>query len=65
MEKDVLLEYANIGHLLPKNKTKEMIQDFEIMCNLRREILQTEYEDIDFNNIIKKIKSIRSKYEAS
>lgn len=64
MEKDVLLEYASIGHLLPRDRTQETMQDFEKMCNLRREILKTEYKDIDYNKMLKEIKKIRNKYEA-
>ncbi|PSM53052.1 hypothetical protein CBLAS_0016 [Campylobacter blaseri] len=63
MEKDVLLEYASIGHLLPKDRTQEIMQDFEKMCNLRREILETEYKDIDYNKMLKEIKKIRDKYD--
>lgn len=64
MEKDVLLEYASIGHLVSSmEKTKEIDDDLTAMGALWREILSSDEKDIDYQATIKRIRAIRSKYE--
>ncbi len=63
MEKDVLLEYAHIGHLLPKEKTAQTRQDSIAMGALWEQIIMTDPQDLDFNEMVQKIKALRSKYE--
>ncbi len=63
MEKDVLLEYASIGHLFPDVRTEEMKQDSKAMGRLHEDILCTNYKDIDYEETVKKIKALRDKYE--
>ena len=64
MEKDVLLEYAHLGHLvMDMEKTKEIDDDLTAMGALWREILGTDERDIDYQATIKRIKAIRNKYE--
>lgn len=63
MEKDVLLEYAHIGHLLPDIETEETRQDNIEMGKLWEQIIMSQPQNLDFNEMIQKIKAIRSKYE--
>ncbi|MFW2567882.1 hypothetical protein [Aliarcobacter butzleri] len=63
MEKDVLLEYASVGHLLPDDEIEEMKKDSEDMGLLYHKISITNYKDIDYEETLEKIKEIRAKYE--
>lgn len=63
MEKDVLLEYASIGHLLPDDETEQMVKDSEDMGLLYHKISTTNYIDIDYKETLEKIRKIRKKYE--
>lgn len=63
MEKDVLLEYAHIGHLLPDIEIQEMKQDRIQMGKLWNEIISTHHEEIDYEVMLQKIKSLRFKYK--
>lgn len=63
MEKDVLLEYAHIGHLLPEIETKETKQDSIEMGRLWEQIAMSEPQNLDFDKMIQKIKTLRLKYE--
>lgn len=63
MEKDVLLEYAHIGHLLPEIGTKETKQDSIEMGRLWEQIAMSEPQNLDFDKMIQKIKTLRLKYE--
>lgn len=63
MEKDVLLEYAHIGHLLPDIEIQEMKQERIQMGKLWNEIISTHHEEIDYEAMLQKIKSLRFKYE--
>lgn len=61
--KDVLLEFASIGHLLPDDETEEMRADSKAMGLLYHEIMMTQPENIDYQATLEKIKAIRYKYE--
>jgi len=64
MEKDVLLEIASVGYLIKDtDMTDEAEADIAKMGKLRWEILTTDPEQIDFDDMVKKIKSIKEKYE--
>ncbi|MCG3681023.1 hypothetical protein [Aliarcobacter butzleri] len=64
MEKDVLLEYANIGHLtIGMEITKEINEDLSKLGMLREDILISNPEDINYKQSIEEIKKIRAKYE--
>lgn len=63
MEKDVLLEYAHIGHLLLDIEIQEMKQDRIQMGKLWNEIISTHHKEIDYEAMLQKIKSLRFKYE--
>lgn len=64
MEKDVLLEYAHIGHLIiNREKTQEIEQDSIAMGKLWNDILYSDHQDIDYEKTIRQIKAIRQKYE--
>lgn len=63
MEKDVLLEYASVGHLLPDDETEEMIKDSEEMGLLYHKISTTNYKDINYQETLNEIRKIREKYE--
>ena len=63
MEKDVLLEYASVGHLLPDDEIEEMKKDSEDLGLLYHKISTTNYKDIDYEETLEKIKEIRAKYE--
>lgn len=63
MEKDVLLEYAHIGHLLPEKKTPEARQDSIKMGELRKHIMMSEPQTLDFKEMVQKIRDLRTKYE--
>ena len=63
MEKDVLLEYAHIGHLLPEKKTPEARQDSIKMGKLRKHIMMSEPQTLDFKEMVQKIRDLRTKYE--
>lgn len=65
MEKDVLLEMAHLGHLLPRGneKTEEMKNDLTVMGKLWNEIMFTSCEEIDFEGKVEEIKKLRAKYE--
>ena len=63
MEKDVLLEYAHIWHLLPDIEIQEMKQDRIQMGKLWNEIISTHHEEIDYEAMLQKIKSLRFKYK--
>lgn len=62
MEKDVLLEYASFGWLI-KDDTQESEKDLQAMGELWNEILMTEPKNLDYQAMIEKIKTLRSKYE--
>ena len=62
MEKDVLLEYASFGWLI-KDDTQESEKDLQAMGELWNEILMTEPKNLDYQSMIEKIKTLRSKYE--
>ncbi len=63
MEKDVLLEYANIGHLLPLNRTEEMEKDSKVIGKLWHKIIKCEPQELNYEETLKEIKEIRAKYE--
>ncbi|MDN5045414.1 hypothetical protein O8C96_06805 [Aliarcobacter butzleri] len=63
MEKDVLLEYASVGHLFPDIRTEEMRKDSQAMGLIYHKISTTNYKDLDYKETLEKIKEIRSKYE--
>ena len=63
MEKDVLLEDAHIGHLLPDIEIQEMKQERIQMGKLWNEIISTHHEEIDYEAMLQKIKSLRFKYK--
>ncbi|RAX56972.1 hypothetical protein CCZ01_07925 [Helicobacter monodelphidis] len=64
MEKDVLLEYANIGYLtMNLEDTPEIEQDLKEVGLLWNEILMTNPEDIDYQAMLERIRVIRVKYE--
>lgn len=63
MEKDVLLEYAHIGYLLLDIEIQEMKQERIQMGKLWNEIISTHHEEIDYEAMLQKIKSLRLKYE--
>lgn len=65
MEKDVLLEYASVGHLFVGERTEEMKEDSKAMGLLYHKISTTNYQDIDYKKTIDEIKDIRAKYEKS
>lgn len=48
MEKDVLLEYASVGHLFPDIRTEEMKEDSKAMGKLYENILCEDYQNIDY-----------------
>ena len=62
MEKDVLLEYASFGWLI-KDDTQESEKDLQAMGELWNEIIMTEPKNLDYQAMIEKIKTLRSKYE--
>lgn len=62
MEKDVLLEYVSFGWLI-KDDTQESEKDLQAMGELWNEILMTEPKNLDYQTMIEKIKTLRSKYE--
>ena len=62
METDVLLEYASFGWLI-KDDTQESEKDLQAMGELWNEILMTEPKNLDYQAMIEKIKTLRSKYE--
>ena len=62
MEKDVLLEFASFGWLI-KDDTQESEKDLQAMGELWNEILMTEPKNLDYQAMIEKIKTLRSKYE--
>ena len=62
MEKDVLLEYVSFGWLI-KDDTQESEKDLQAMGELWNEILMTEPKNLDYQAMIEKIKTLRSKYE--
>ncbi|MDA3048802.1 hypothetical protein OFO03_01010 [Campylobacter sp. JMF_02 ED1] len=64
--KDVLLEFASVGHLFKcklEDETDEMKADSKAMGRLWNDIMDTEPQNIDFDATIEKIKAIRYKYE--
>lgn len=63
MKKDVLLEYAHIGYLLLDIEIQEMKQERIQMGKLWNEIISTHHEEIDYEAMLQKIKSLRFKYE--
>ncbi|MDH1976104.1 hypothetical protein [Aliarcobacter butzleri] len=63
MEKDILLEYASVGHLFPDIRTEEMRKDSKDMGLIYHKISTTNYKDIDYEKTLKEIKKIREKYE--
>ena len=65
MEKDVLLEFANVGHLFPDVRTEDMKKDSKAMGKLYEEILCTDCKEIDYEKTLKKIKAIKDKYPGS
>ena len=65
MEKDVLLEYASIGYLLPDEETEEMKEDSKTMGKLWHRIMKSEPQDINYQETLKEIKAIKDKYAGS
>lgn len=63
MKKDVLLEYAHIGHLLLDIEIQEMKQDRIQIGKLWNEIISTHHKEIDYEAMLQKIKSLRFKYK--
>ncbi|MFA6760268.1 MAG: hypothetical protein WCR69_04410 [Sulfuricurvum sp.] len=63
MEKDLLLEYASVGHLFAGERTEEMKEDSKAMGLLCHKISTINYEEIDYKSMLNKIKEIRGKYE--
>ncbi len=63
MEKDILLEYASVGHLMSKNQTEQMKKDSQKMGMLYHKISTTKHENIDFLKTLDEIDEIRKKYE--
>ena len=63
MKKDVLLEYAHIGHLLLDIEIQEMKQDGIQIGKLWNEIISTHHEEIGYEAMSQKIKSLRFKYK--
>ena len=63
LKKDVLLEYAHIGHLLLDIEIQEMKQDKIHIGKLWNEIISTHHEEIDCEAMLQKIKSLRLKYK--
>ncbi len=63
MEKDLLLEYASVGHLFVGERTEEMKEDSKAMGLLYHKISTINYEEIDYKSMLNKIKEIRGKYE--
>lgn len=64
MEKDVLLEYANIGHLtIGMEITKEIDEDLSKLGMLREDILISDPKDINYEQSIEDINKVRKKYE--
>lgn len=62
MEKDVLLEYVSCGYLIKQNDEKSL-KDLELLAQIYKDIIKTDYEDIDYEKTLAKISAIRSKYE--
>lgn len=60
--KDVLLEFASIGHLLPDDETEKMKADHKAMCKIWNDIMDTEPQNIDYKATFEKINAIRHKY---
>ncbi|MFX4218539.1 hypothetical protein ACOL3B_06510 [Aliarcobacter butzleri] len=64
MEKDVLLEYANIGHLtIGIEITKEVDEDLSNLGMLRENILMSDPKDINYEQSLEEISKVRKKYE--
>ncbi|HON45669.1 MAG TPA: zeta toxin family protein [Planctomycetota bacterium] len=64
MEKDILLEYASIGHLtIGMEKTKEIDEDLSKLGMLRENILISDPKDINYEQSIEEINKVRKKYE--
>ncbi len=63
MEKDVLLEMASIGYLLPDDETEEMKEDSRTIGKIWHKIMKSEPQDIIYDEILKEIKAIKDKYE--
>ena len=66
-QKDVLLEFAGGAIALTKDcEDNEAVEaDVRAMGRLRNEILYAEYEELDFDEMVAKIKPMRAKYENS
>lgn len=62
MEKEVLLEYVSFGWLI-KEKTLESEADLRAKGALWEQIIMTDPQDLGFNEMVQKIKALRSKYE--
>ncbi|NCD01315.1 hypothetical protein EOL94_04450 [bacterium] len=64
-DKDVLLELAGGALALTKGLGygEEVTADRRAMATLRNEILDTKDTEIDYNATLKRIKTLRSKYE--
>ena len=62
MQRDVLLEYACVGHLFPTDRDDEMRSDSKKMGEIYHKILMSEHEEIDFEKMAQKIEEIRKKY---
>lgn len=64
MEKDVLLEIAQIGHLFPDiEETPVMDADAREMDKIYLSVLETPFDQIDFDATVAQIKALRGKYE--
>ena len=62
MQRDVLLEYACVGHLFEFDRNDEMRDDSKKMGEIYHQILMSEHENIDFEKTAEKIEKIREKY---
>ncbi|NCD01282.1 hypothetical protein EOL94_04280 [bacterium] len=65
MEKDVLLELARGSLALTQGlgNGEEVEADRRAMGTLWAEIMDTNYQKIDYDAMLKKVKALRAKYE--
>ncbi|MDA3077759.1 zeta toxin family protein [Campylobacter sp. JMF_06 NA1] len=63
MQRDVLLEYACVGHLFPADRDEKMRSDSKKMGEIYHQILMSEHESIDFEKTAEKIEQIREEYD--
>lgn len=61
-----MLEIAHIGHLfVGMEETPEMDADARAMGRIYNTILDTPFDQIDFDTTVAQIKALRGKYEAT